>query len=194
MKVYHTELPLELKKIIRHKIFRRVVVCLFFLIPIGIALALWENALFETDNQVFKSACYIGMLVVPFVISGIPFKLIDKSFRGKIDKVDIETTVDNSSSAKPTREHLYVKNTIYLSIKREDGKVIRKKAYEGRAKLQQHLETYREGDDVFHLYGTKHIVVLPKKVNTYVQCSVCGDCNVKENELCRNCMSPLIKK
>ena len=65
--------------------------------------------------------------------------------------------------------------------------------YDGRAELAQHLDTYKIGDKVFHLYGSKYTVVLPKSKDSDIQCAVCGDSNVVDNCTCRSCGYTLIK-
>ena len=86
-----------------------------------------------------------------------------------------------------------MKNTIYLSIEQPDGKLIYKKAYSGKARLQQNINAYNEGDLVFHLYGTNTVVVLPDANDSSVHCSVCGSSNNIENDQCRDCGHSLIK-
>ena len=138
-------------------------------------------------------ASYIIVMLIPFAITGVPHKLIDSTYYGTVKKVDIVTTTDNDSSVKPTREHLYLKNTIYLSIEQPDGKLIYKKAYSGKARLQQNINAYNEGNLVFHLYGTNTVVVLPDTNDRSVHCSVCGSSNDIENDQCRDCGHSLIK-
>ena len=108
--------------------------------------------------------------------------------------LSIVTTTDNDSAVKPTREHLYLKNTIYLSIEQQDGKLIYKKAYVGKARLQQNINTYNEGDSVFHLYGTDTVVVLPESNDTVIHCAVCGSSNNIADDKCRDCNHTLIKR
>ncbi|MBO5939349.1 MAG: hypothetical protein J6Q82_07650 [Clostridia bacterium] len=55
-------------------------------------------------------------------------------------------------------------------------------------------DRYSVGDQVLQLYGSKHIVVLPKRNDTHCQCAVCGRENAIENALCEECGHTLIKK
>lgn len=186
-------LPKDLQIHCRNRILKRVIPCIILISVFATILALWGNVIFNTDNKAFQTSCYIIVMLIPFAITGVPHKLIDSTYYGTVKKVDIVTTTDNDSSVKPTREHLYLKNTIYLSIERPDGKLIYKKAYSGKARLQQNINTYNEGDLVFHLYGTNHIVILPDANDRHVHCSVCGSSNSIENDKCRNCGHSLIK-
>ena len=184
-------LPNDLKKYCRNRILKRVIPCIILISVFATVLALWGNVIFNTHNKAFQTSCYIVVMLIPFAITGVPHKLFDSTYYGTVKKVDIVTTTDNDSSVKPTREHLYLKNTIYLSIEQPNGKLIYKKAYSGKARLQQNLNAYNEGDLVFHLYGTKTVVVLPN--DTSVHCSVCGSSNNIADDKCRDCGYSLIK-
>lgn len=172
---------------------KKVIPCIILISVLATILALWGSVIFNTDNKAFQTSCYVVVMLIPFVITGVPHKLIDSTYYGTVKKVDIVTTMDNDSAVKPTREHLYLKNTIYLSIERPDGKLIYKKAYSGKAQLQQNINAYNEGDLVFHLYGSNHVVVLPDANDSSVYCSVCASSNNIENNICRDCGHTLIK-
>ena len=187
-------LPKDLQKYCRKRFLKQVIPCIILISVFATILGLWGNIIFNTDNKTFQASCYIIVMLIPFAITGIPHKLIDSTYYGKVKKVDIVTTTDNDSSIKPTREHLYLKNTIYLSIERPDGKLIYKKVYSGKAILQQNIHTYNEGDWVFHLYGTNTVVIIPDSHDSIVHCAVCNSSNSIENDKCRHCNHSLIKR
>ncbi len=191
--MYRTELPADLQKFVRASVLKRIVVFAVLEAVLAVLLLLWGDLLFRMENPGIRISCYALIFLVPFWVSGVPFKLTDRSFRGTVLKVKVETTVDNASPAKPTVENLYQKNTVHLLIRRDDGKTILKKVYEGKADRQQHPETYKEGDTVVHLYGTKQMVKVPEAADTHVCCAVCGNINSMENETCRKCGHTLIK-
>ena len=186
-------LPKDLQIYCRNRILKRVIPCIILISVFATILALWGNVIFNTDNKAFQTSCYVVVMLIPFIITGVPHKLIDSTYYGTVKKIDIVTTTDNDSSVKPTREHLCLKNTIYLSIERSDGKLIYKKVYSGKARLQQSINTYNEGDLVFHLYGTNTVVVLPDSKDGTVVCPICGDSNIIDNDTCRSCGHSLIK-
>ena len=187
-------LPKDLQAYCRKRILKRVIPCIILISILSIILALFGRIIFNTDNTAFRVSCYIVVMLIPFIITGVPHKLIDSTYYGTVRKVDIVTAADNDSPVKPTREHLYLKNTVYLTIEQPNGKLIYKKAYSINARLQQSINTYNAGDAVFHLYGTETVVVLPDANDGYVHCSVCGSSNSIENDKCRNCNHSLIKK
>ena len=187
-------LPADLKKYVRKRIMKRVIPCGILLIICGVVLLLWGNRIFDTDNLGFKYFCYFLVMLVPFLVTGVPIKLKDKTYFGTIDRVDIVTTYDLSSKVHAKLEMLYKKNTVYLNVILPDGKELYTKVYEGKANLQQHLSTYEKGDMVFHLYGTEYTVILPKDAETRVQCAICGSNNDKEQDVCRNCGYSLVRE
>ena len=186
-------LPKDLRIYCRKRILRRLIPCIILISVFVAILALWGSIIFNTNIKEFQISCYIVVMLIPFLITGVPHKLIDSTYYGTVKKVDIVTTMDNSSSVKPTREQLYLKNTIYLGIERPDGKLIYKKAYSGKARLQQNINTYNAGDLVFHLYGTNNVVVLPDSNDNTIHCAVCGSSNNIENDKCRDCGHSLVK-
>lgn len=186
-------LPKDLKAYGRKKILQRVLPCALMFVSFGLILLEWGTVIFATRNKIFLISCYVVVMILPFVLTGVPHKLIDKTYYGIVKKVDIVTTIDNGSSVKPTREHLYLKNTIYLKIETSNGELIYKKAYSGKAKLLQNIHTYNEGDKVFHLYGTNVTIVLPGSADISVQCTVCGTSNNINDDKCRDCGHSLVK-
>ena len=187
-------LPKDLKKYVIVRILNRILPCTLIFIVLGGILIEWGDVIFKTDNASFQHSCYVVVMILPFVLTGVPHKLVDRTYHGIVTKVDVVTTFDNKSSVKPTREGIYTKNIIFLTVLLDNGKTVRKKVYEGGTKTGQHLSTYNEGDTVFHLYGTNITIVLPDNTDTNVQCAVCGASNEKNIDKCRICEHTLIKK
>ena len=69
----------------------------------------------------------------------------------------------------------------------------KRKAFEGDAKFRRNLTKYEKGDRVFHLLGTDHVIVLPQKRDSYVECAVCQKMNPKDRECCGECQHTLVK-
>ena len=186
-------LPKDLRSYRLKMILKRLIPCIILISVFSVILILWGNSIFDTENKSFQISCYIIVMIIPFAVTGVPHKLIDSTYYGTIKKVDIVTSTDNDSPLKPTREHLYLKNTIYLKIEKPNGKLIKRKVYSGKADLQQNINTYNEGDTVFHLYGTDTVVVFPRSNDANLHCPVCGSSNNIENNTCHTCKHSLIK-
>lgn len=186
-------LPKDMRQYTRRFVLKRIVPCTLLFITFALVLFFFGKTLFRTEIPAFRSSCYVIVLMIPFWITGVPFKLFDRTYQGVVESVAIENNTQNVSAVKPTREHLMSINTIYLTIRLPNGKIRTQKVYEGEAKLQQHLDTYQEGDRVFHLYGSPYTVVLPKESASDTQCAVCGASNPMASDICRNCGHTLIK-
>ena len=192
--IRYKKFPDNFKKFIRRQVLKRVVPCAVLFCGLALILAFFGKDLFPTDSTIAHYFFYLIVLLIPFVVTGVPFKLIDRSYLGTVEKVDVETTYDNSEPLKPNIVYLYAKNTIYLSIRLKNGKMLHKKVYEGKEKYQQHLEIYQVGDLVFHLYGSSYTVVIPANPIKQAQCPICGDWNDKTDDTCRNCGAQLLTK
>lgn len=187
------KIPYDLKAFRTRKILTRVIPCTILAAAFAAVLILWGDVIFDMEYKSFKDLCYVVVMLIPFIVTGIPHKLIDSTYYGTVKKIEVVTTADSSNPMVPARENLYWKNTIYLHIEKPNGKLIRKKAYSGKARLQQFIQTYHEGDSVFHLYGTPNVIVLPGLADSHVHCAVCGDSNDSDRSVCRSCGHSLIK-
>ena len=193
-------LPADVKRHVRNKVLKRVLLWALLELVFGGVLIIWGKQIFHTGSwPALDVICYCVVLLIPFAVCGIPFKLIDRTWYGVVEKVDIKTTWDNDQPFKPTYEHFYLKNTIRLTVKQPDKeKTVKRRVYAGKAKQQQHINDYKTGDKVFHLYGTQHTVILPAPSEGHMQCAVCGmmnDISEKPNSekaKCRNCHLTLI--
>ena len=193
-----SHLPEDVKRYIRRRIFIRLAVLALLELVLVAVLILWGKLIFNSGTwPALEIICYCVILLIPFAVCGVPFKLIDRTWYGVVEKVDVETTYDFERRFRPTHEGTYLKNTICLTVMPPDQEqMIIKKVYAGRAKQQQHINDYKKGDRVFHLYGAQHTVVLPAPPETHVQCAVCGAMNdlsgIKDNK-CHDCHLTLIR-
>lgn len=186
------QLPKDLKAFAIKAALKRLIPCALLLITFVVALTFWGDVILPVDKEIVKVIVYTMVMAVPFAVTGVPRKLIDKTYSGTVQKVEVTTTTDNKYHERPTRENLYTKNTIFLHVQQENGIVIRKKVYEGNSNLPQNLDAYKIGDRVFHLYGSTQTVVLPSSADKAVQCPVCGMKNDKADGKCENCAHSLV--
>ena len=164
------------------------------LIVFAVALIFWGDVILPIQKEPVKTILYVAVMLVPFAVTGVPYKMLDRTYRGTVQKVEVTTTVDNAYHGRPTRESLYYKNTVYLHVTQEDGVVIRQKVSEKDARAAQNLEAYKAGDKVFHLYGSTQTIVLPEEKDELVQCAICGEANYKNESHCKLCDHTLILK
>lgn len=188
------ELPNDLRKYVLRWVLKRVISCAVLLLCFGVIMLLYADVLFGEVQSAFKVVIYIVLMVLTFIITGVPHKLIDQTYYGKVVDVKQVLTMDNERSAKPSRESAFMRNTIYLTITTPSGKKIKRKAHSGRANNQQFLDAYQKGDKVFHLAYTPRTIVLPTSSDTRVACCVCGRNNDIENDTCDGCGYTLVKE
>jgi len=177
---------------VRNTIIKRISCCAACLLAFGIIIAFWGDTIISVENNIFRGTFYFLILLIPFAITGVPFKMIDQTYCGTVKKIDIISMVDNKSSALPAREHLYYKNTVCLTIQKQNGKEVTKKVFSCDAKTNSGIELYKVGDTVFHLYGTKYVVIIPKMSDSQCQCVICGHKNDKNLTLCQKCCYTLV--
>ena len=189
-----TNLPKDLTLFSIKTALKRVVPCVLMLILFSVALTFWGDVILPIKKEPVKTILYVIVMLVPFAVTGVPYKMLDRTYTGTVQKVEITTTVDNAYHSKPTRESLYYKNTVYFHVMQENGVVIRQKVSEKDARAAQNLEAYKVGDKVFHLYGSTQTIVLPEEKDELVQCAICGEANYKNECHCKLCGHTLILK
>lgn len=203
--------PKDLQKHIKTYIFKKI--ALFSLMEAALiaVLILWGDTLFGSSTGVVLYVLWVLLLLVPFFVTKIPFSLLDKTYFGVIEQVQVKTSIENERPFKPTLEGHYTAVTVSLVVKEEESdkrhtvKVRRKGsatdkngmfdtyAVEGESFVKTAENAYKVGAKVFHLYGTKHIVVLPDDKAQSVCCAVCGESNSVKEDVCRKCGHTLIK-
>ena len=184
------KLPQDLQKYIRSRILKRLSVLIILIAAIGTLLFFLGDRIFDFENTGLKILCYAVTLLIPFWLSGVPAKLIDSTWSGKIVDINTELTTGSESSVKPSQETLYTQRNVYLTVVTPDGRTVRRRVYSGRDDTSS---LWHIGDTVFHLYGTDQTVVIPRGAAASVSCPVCGrSCDVNDVR-CTGCDHTLIK-
>ena len=202
----HISLPKDIRKHVRKSVLTRL---LKFLILAGISFCLLyilNNRLMEKCHVIVYTGIQLFIFILPFWLTGVPFKLIDRSWCGTVKAIDIKEET-GTYSAVNLRSFPYTKHSIYLTVELKNGKLIRSKVkeygtrshngfpvpFEGN--IQHHMNDYMEGDIVYHFYGlTELLVVSQKQTSTanYVNCVVCGSQNPKKSSHCHCCGHSLL--
>ena len=196
-------LPNDIVKYINRKVARCVIIFVILeSIAIGISILSWEYLATNT-NIVFHICILFFLYIIPFFASGLPFKLIDKSWSGVVTEVFIKEETGTYTSGG-SRSFPYVKNVIYLQVQKDNGKEVRVAAREfgirshagfpvpNEGGVTMHLDEYCVGDRVYHFYGLKHNYIVKNK-SEIIECVICGSHNPKERSDCLNCGYSLIK-
>ena len=80
-----------------------------------------------------------------------------------------------------------------ISIKTADGKNLKRTISSAPPSNDTNYdEIFKQGDRVFHLYGTDIYVKIPEDKKEKVACPVCGLLNAQSNAHCENCNHSII--
>ncbi len=196
-------LPKDLKIYCRKQILKRAVPCAILTVVFATILLLGGSIIFNTDNKVLQTSCYTVVMLFPFAITGVPHKLIDRSWTGIVTEICVKEKT-GTYTAGGGKAFPYVKNVICLKVRKDNGKEkyifarefgVRSHAgfsVPNEGDVTQHLDEYSVGDQVYHFYGLKHYYIV-KKNSEMVDCVVCGSQNPKERSNCLSCGHALIK-
>lgn len=197
------KLPNDISGYVKKKIIKRVLY-LFVLIAAFAAanVYLWHEI--KDMNMMARAAIFITSIILPFVISGVPLKMIDRSWRGEVISVEIkeETGVYMHGGQYATP---YAKHVIILNVKKDNGEIEKVRAAEYGTKnrfrgedvpnegdINHHMNDYRKGDLVYHFYGIPHNLVVGSEIHRPTNCVMCGCRNPKPDDKCFNCGYSLI--
>lgn len=207
------QLPKSLLKKRKMNIIIRVTSCCIIFALFLFAIIMWGERIFPMPQYSPKSfvavqiGCYVLFMTLPFLITGVPMKLIDSSWSGTVSNVDVEDSIGTFYRA-PGRPSTYDRQDLILTIKKDNGKVITRSALSvGEryklnvsdrppiptvGKITDHLNDYKIGDRVHKYYGFKYLYVVPSEEEDKKRCIVCGLNNDKHRDKCLNCYCDLL--
>jgi len=184
---YKLDLPRDHKKYLVKKRFKRLLPCFLLFILFVVILYIYGPVIVNTDVVAFRVSVYALILLLPFLITGVPFKMLDKTYCGRVEKV----FVDSVMVKDPRNGKMTSANLLSLAVRSLDGKL---KVHDIKYVANNRAPAYKEGDDVFHLAGTSIVMIIPDSVDATVQCAICGDSNDVGYSRCRGCGHTLIKQ
>ena len=183
-------LPRDLRGHVRKAVIKKITPCVLLLIAFGGAMYFYGERIFALVPPAVRVGAYVLAMLLPFVITRVPFCLFDSTFVGKVKHVHVQNEYVAVKGLAGSNLHISrtLATFVYLSLDLPDGK-------EKRIKTVQSgfIEEFKPGDTVFHLYGTNHTIVLPEMAGDHVECPVCGDDNRVELIACHSCGHTLIK-
>lgn len=204
MSIFKEKLPKDIVQYVNKKVIWRVIIFVLLEIAwIAVSALTWQYFAAKT-NVFFHISIVILLGIIPFWLSGVPFKLIDKSWMGTVTDVSVKaetgTYIAGGGKAFP-----YDKNVIYLKVRTDNGeeKCIPAREFGIRSHpgfpvpnegdITQHLNDYSVGDKVYHFYGLKYNYMVKKNYDM-IECVVCGCYNQQVRDHCINCGHSLIKE
>lgn len=191
MKNNELNLPADLKKYARVSKLKPVLIFVLCEVTALLFFLLSKDFMYQTEYiakyNIIGHVFYAVLFLIPFFISGIREAFSDKTYIGTVEKVKVTTTQDFENAFKPSRETRYKRNNVYLFVKDDNGGVEKRKVYSERTKNVQSVDFYKTGDRVFHIYGSRYTVLIPKPSDTTAQCAVCGITTDIKEEYCHKC-------
>ena len=181
--------PDDIKKYVLKKYTKKIVLWLSVTAAIVLLLVFFGERTFGKLNDIQQYLIYAVLTVLPFFIFKV-YKLFDRSWCGKIEKIDFKYTTDSTRSFKPTLETLYRKESVTFYITSDQGfKKIN--VFAGAVGTNRLADRYHEGDNIVHIKGTEHYQVINSTDDEAV-CVVCGSLNRKEHKECKYCNHTLL--
>ena len=198
------ELPNDLKKYAIKHLLSRLLSWIILLTVFVTILILFGEKIFDTESSLYriKEFFCIAIVIIISIITGVPLKLIDKTFCGTIEKVSVTTGYNSRVTGKrqsilnsrtASYRGFYSIITMEISILTVDGKRLTRTVSSATPSDNNYDEIFKQGDNVFHLYGTNVYVKLPKDKKDKINCSVCAAPNLQSNSQCQNCKHSLVK-
>ena len=209
----YKKIPKDLTKHVISYIVKKIVLFVLMEAILATVRVLWGDWILGSSVGAVKCVLCIIVFLIPFVVTKIPFCLLDKTYFGVIElQLRMETSLENERPFKPTLEGQYTAVTAVLTVKEEDsdkrhtvkvrvkGSVGEKNSMfdtyadrSGDGYMVNAEDAYKVGARVFHLCGTKHVVILPDENSQSVCCAVCGEANSVKGTVCRKCGHTLVK-
>ncbi len=184
-------IPSDYTPYIRKQILRRVIPLIISEAVLGIIIFLFGERMFAAGSEEFQMTACIAVMVIPFICTGVPVKLIDKTFYGEVLDVKIKNAI-GSTDMFAIRREVFRKITTTVVVRTPDGNIVEKVVYDYKPEEASEFDKYEVGDKVFHLYLSKYVVkVLPESKNRS-RCPVCGAVNPQNGGACDTCGSTLM--
>jgi hypothetical protein len=190
-------LPEDIRKTVTLSVAKRVIPCAVLEFIMLWYVIFFGEMSFRMVGIEVRILIYIVLILLPFIITGVPLKLIDRSWKGEIIGINVKMGLVRSVNGKGVRDGSYLS----LQIKRDDGKIVDHTVsvfslgytmQSSRAKSEFAEDDYAVGDKVYHYYGIKRLLIIHKDNSR--ECVICGSNNPDKNDRCFYCGHSIIKK
>lgn len=173
MKRQRLIVPKDVRKKARKQVYERLVILIIGLVVAYVIVDYIYPGLSSDTNFGFGnlSTTIAVIFVIPFLISGIPFRVIDRDYFGEIIRIDI-----TNNKTKWMGYHTVSYTRRMALIKTKEGKLYEKDIeYKGDIYSGDTQQIYSVGDKVIHVRRTDHLYpVREGKDDRPVVCVICG--------------------
>ncbi len=182
--------PSEMKGRIRKKAVLRIGVFVGVLILIALAFFFCPPlAELERNN---KALTFYACVLLDLLATGVPLKLIGRSWQGEVVGVQVKTSTETSNPSKPTSSSWYTANTVILSVKTPKGDVVVEKAESTNSQhSEREIGRYEKGDYVARIHGAEYPAHY-KAASNETRCVLCGSYSSNDRHECERCGNALV--
>ena len=193
-------IPRGVKRFVLKRRLKRIIP--FLLLAVSLILVVAYVPFVKELSELNRGIILVVGVILICAITGVPFKLIDRSWEGEVIKIQVKARRDEGMGEYPYSGRAVidarlftekkVNAVLYLTLKTPNGKIdtVRVGALSNDEERDRD-GGYKTGDRVLHVGGTDYTVVL--NCDERVRCCVCGMTSDIHNDVCPGCGHSLIK-
>jgi len=195
-------LPEDLRKYVRKKKERRLWSCIAAECLMILFLLFLGDRVFSAMGIFLQVCAYVLLLSLPFLLTGVPWKLIRRNWSGTVTEVQVKTQTSY------TADKQILQNIVTLTLVDENGKSFQREVAThdvqtsrhggirlstANVKVEHYMNEYSVGDEVYYFHGLPYPFVIGPNYKERTTCVVCGQETRSEEARCWSCGHSLIK-
>ena len=192
MKDIKVNVPHDIKRYITMQIVKRLLVCIAGFAAVALILLYYKDSIAErgVSAQVFA---YTVPFIAVLLVTGVPLKLIDRSWCGTIENVKVREVLIHKfgRNYRVAGQGAEYGNVVDLEVRLDSGKTVTChptfKPLKDLKSIDFYTFNFKEGDRVVHIYLTNFVQRLPDDEAELINCTVCGEVQPKTREKCETC-------
>lgn len=183
-------IPSEIKQRIKKRTVIRISIFAGVLIFLVLAfLFLKPFAELERNN---KALTFYVCVFLDILLTGVPFRLIGRSWQGEVVGVKVKTSTETWNPSKPTNSSWYTANTVTLTLKTPKDNIIVENAEKTKARYsQKDIVRYEKGDYAARIHGVEYPAHY-KAGSNETRCVICGSYSSNDLHNCERCGNALV--
>ena len=174
------------------QIVKRLLVCIAGIAIVALILFYYKDQIAQSGTSA-QVLAYIVPFILVLIVTGVPMKLMDRSWRGTIENVKVREALIHQfgRNYRVAGRGAEYGNVVDLEIKLDSGKTITChptfKPLKDIKSIDFYTSNFKCGDRVVHIYGTNFVQRLPDGDAELINCVVCGEVQHKDREKCEAC-------
>ena len=174
------------------QIVKRLLVCVAGFAIVALILFYYRGKIAQSSVSA-QILAYIVPFIAVLIVTGVPMKLIDRSWRGTIENVKVREVLIHQfgRNYRVAGRGAEYGNVVDLEVKLDSGKTITCrptfKPLKDVKSIDFYTSNFKRGDRVVHIYGTNFVQRLPDGDAELINCVVCGEVQQKDREKCEAC-------